>query len=151
KRMLALLVEAAQSMDALWWRQSVTDRAGLESRIHDAATRRLFEINYGPWDRLNADHPFVPGVGPRPPGLQFYLHDMTAQEFEAADLPDKTGLYTLLRRDATGALTTVPYHEAYRDDLGKSAALLRKAADLARNEGFRTYLRMRADALLSDD
>lgn len=151
KRMLALLVEAARTTDALWWRQSVRDKAALASRIHDDATRRLFEINYGPWDRLNDDHPFVPGVDARPPGLQFYPHDMTADEFEASTLPDKASLYTLLRRDDGGGLETVPYHEAYRDDLEKTAGLLREAAKLARNEGFATYLRKRADALLSDD
>lgn len=151
KRMLARLVEAAQSMDTLWWQQSVTDKGALEARIHDDATRRLFAINYGPWDRLNDDHPFVEGVGSRPPGLQFYPHDMSNEEFDAAALDDKAGLYTLLRRDAEGKLVTVPYHEAYRADLEKTAGLLRDAAGLAKHDGFRKYLQMRADALLSDD
>lgn len=151
KKMLVVLIKAARSMDTLWWRQSVGEhKADMEARIHDAATRRFFAINYGPWDRLNGDHPFVSGVGPRPPGLQFYPHDMTKAQFDAADLPDKTSLYTLLRRDDAGKLVTVPYHEAYKVDLEKSAALLRQAADLAQNAGFKKYLDMRADALLTD-
>src|SRR5690606_23276969 len=104
-----------------------------------------------PWDRLNDDHPFVEGVGPRPPGAQFYPADMTEAEFEQAELADKASLYTLLRRDANGRLVTLPYHEAYRSELEKTAALLREAAKLAGDAGFRTYLELRADALLSDD
>jgi hypothetical protein len=151
KKMVALLVEAADSMNAVWWQQSVGDKDALLARIHDDATRKLVDINYGPWDRLNADHPFVAGVGARPPGGQFYPADMSKQEFEQADLKDKTGLYTLLRRDASGKLTTVPYHVAYKTDLEKSANLLREAAKLAKDTGFKKYLDMRADALLSDD
>jgi hypothetical protein len=151
KRMLALLVEAADSMNAIWWQQSVADKDALLGRIHDDATRRLFELNYGPWDRLNNDHPFVDGVGARSPGSQFYPADMGKDEFEAAELADKTSLYTLLRRDAAGKLVTVPYHEAYKTDLEHTAGLLREAAKLAGDAGFRKYLEMRADALLSDD
>jgi hypothetical protein len=151
KKMLGLLIEAADTMNALWWRQSVADRDALLARIDDAATRELFDLNYGPWDRLNEDHPFVKGVGPRPPGAQFYPADMTEAEFERADLADKASLYTLLRRDDAGQLVTLPYHEAYQSDLEKAAALLREAAKLAKDEGFRKYLELRADALLSDD
>lgn len=151
KKMVALLVEAADSMNAIWWQQSVADKDALLARIHDDATRKLFDLNYGPWDRLNNDHPFVDSVGARPPGSQFYPADMSKDEFEAADLADKTSLYTLLRRDDAGKLVTVPYHEAYKADLEKTAGLLREAAKLAGDAGFRKYLGMRADALLSDD
>src|SRR5690606_25368620 len=116
-RMLGLLIEAADTMNALWRWQSVADRDALLARIDDPATREFFELNYGPWDRLNDDHPFVEGVGPRPPGAQFYPADMTEAEFEEAELADKASLYTLLRRDANGRLVTLPYHEAYRSEL----------------------------------
>ena len=76
---------------------------------------------------------------------------MTKEEFEAADLPDKTSWYTLLRRDDAGKLVTVPYHVAYKADLERAAALLREAATLSADKSFANYLRMRADALLSDD
>src|SRR5690606_19103437 len=130
------LIEAADTMNAIWWRQSVADKDALVARIDDAATRELFEINYGPWDRLNDDHPFIDGVGPRPPGAQFYPADMTKAEFEQADLADKASLYTLLRRDDTGKLVTLPYHEAYKPDLERAANLLRDAAKLAKDAGF---------------
>ena len=121
------------------------------ARIPDDVTRRFAEINYGPWDRLDNDQPFVAGVGTRPPGAQFYPADMSKDEFDKADLKDKTGLYTLLRRDAQGKLVTVPYHEAYKAGLDRAAGLLRQAADLSSDKDFAGYLKKRADALQSDD
>ena len=151
KRMIALLVQAADVTNSLYWQQSWGDKDALMKRIPDEDTRRYAEINYGPWDRLHEDQPFVAGVGPRPPGVQFYPADMGKDEFEKADLKDKTSLYTLLRRDAQGKLATVPFHEAYKADLEKAAGLLREAAELSADKDFADYLKLRADALLSDD
>ncbi len=151
KEMIALLVQAADSMNALYWKQAWGDKDALLAKISDPATREFAEINYGPWDRLDNDKPFVDGVGERPAGVQFYPADMSKEEFEKSALKDKTALYTLLRRDAQGQLITVPYHEAYRPELEKTAGLLRQAAKLAHDAGFRKYLTMRADALLNDD
>ena len=152
KRMIARLVEASQVMDDLFWQQSWSgDREALLARAPDDATRELVRINFGPWDRLNADTPLIAGIGPRPPGGMFYPADITKAQFEAADLADKASWYTLLRRDDAGELVTVPYHVAYAEDLERAAALLREAADLSEHEGFADYLRMRADALLTDE
>jgi hypothetical protein len=150
KQMIALLVQACDVMNSLYWQQSWGDKDGLLVRISDPDQRRLAEMNYGPWDRLNNDTPFVDGIGPRPPGSTFYPADMGKEEFDAAKLPGKDSWYTLLRRDKAGKLITLPYHEAYRADLEKAAALLRQAAPLSKDAGFGNYLRMRADALLSD-
>ena len=152
KRMIALLVQASQVMDDLFWQQSWSgDREALLARAPDDATRELVRINYGPWDRLNADTPLLDGIGPRPPGGMFYPADMTKAEFEAAELAGKTSWYTLLRRDDAGELVTVPYHVAYADDLERAAALLREAAGYSAHEGFADYLEMRADALLTGE
>ena len=151
KRMLALLVQASQVMDALYWQQSWPDKDGLLAKAPDAATRELLVLNFGPWDRLNEDTPILPGIGPRPPGGVFYPADMTKEEFEAAQLPDKASWYTLLRRDDAGKLSTVPYHVAYRPQLERAAALLREAATHSADKDFARYLGMRADALLDDD
>jgi len=151
KRMIAKLVQASAVMDDLWWQQSWEgDREALLARAPDPATRELVRINYGPWDRLNEDTPFIDGVPPRPPGGTFYPVDMGKAAFAAADLPDKTSHYTLLRRE-DGELVTVPYHKAYRADLERAAALLREAAELSDDESFANYLEMRADALLTDE
>ena len=152
KRMIALLVQAAQVMDDLYWQQSWDgDRAALLQRAPDAGTRDLVALNFGPWDRLNEDKPLLEGIGPRPPGATFYPADMTTQEFEQADLADKASWYTLLRRDANGKLVTVPYHVAYKADLERAAGLLREAAKLSADASFASYLELRAKALLDDD
>ena len=68
KRMIALLVQASQVMDDLYWKQSWDgDRAALLAKAPDAATRELIELNFGPWDRLNEDTSLLPDIGPRPP------------------------------------------------------------------------------------
>jgi len=148
---IRLLLQAGELMDDLFWKQTVGDKEALLDALADPALRRFAEINYGPWDRLDNDAPFVPGTGPRPPGAQFYPTDMTKEEFAAADLPGKDSLYSLVRRDEAGQLVVVPYHVAYADELGRAAALLREASQVASDEGFRHYLQLRAEALVSDD
>jgi hypothetical protein len=76
---------------------------------------------------------------------------MSKDEFEIAYLPGKKGLYSLVRRDNAGDLVLVPYHVAYKDELQQAASLLREAADLAEDQQFATYLKLRAAALISDD
>ncbi len=154
KKMIALLIDAAAIMDDLFWKQAWGDKESLLAEISqydNANLARLVEINYGPWDRLNGDKPFLPQYGQKPPGARFYPEDMSKEEFKRAQLPEKTSLYTLLRRNARGQLVTVPYHQAYATQLEQAAKLLRQAADLAQNPSFARYLRMRAAALLSDD
>lgn len=152
RRMVAKLVQAADLMNELTWRQSWDgDRAALMAQAPDEATRELVNINFGPWDRLNEDTPFIAGIKPRPPGGVFYPVDMTKEEFETANLPDKKSNYTLLRRDPTGKLITVPYHVEYKAELERAAALLREAAELSADKSFADYLHMRAGALLSDN
>ncbi len=152
RRMIVLLIEASQIMDDLFWRQSYGDdyQEWLES-IGVDEVRRFAEMNYGPWDRLNDESPFMEGVDPKPLGARFYPADMSREEFEAGDFADKTGLYSFVRRNASGELFTVPYHVEYREELRRAADLLRQAAGLAEHEGFANYLRLRADALTSGE
>ncbi|HSN52107.1 MAG TPA: Zn-dependent hydrolase, partial [Woeseiaceae bacterium] len=152
RRMIGVLIEASKIMDDLFWRQAVNDgyKDWLAS-IEDPRARRFAELNYGPWDRLADDAPFVEGFGPKPLGANFYPADMSKEEFDNAYLPGKQGLYSLVRRDNAGELVLVPYHVAYRAELQKAAELLREAAGLAEDAAFATYLKLRAAALISDD
>lgn len=134
RQMLPYLFDAADIMDKLFWKQAYGDKSELLDTITDEATRAFVLINYGPWERLNNNRPFIEGAGEKPAGASFYPPDMTREEFEALDAPDKTSLYTLIRRDENGNLITVPYHEAYRPELEKAAELIRKAAGLAEDE-----------------
>ena len=152
RTMVSLLIDAAKIMDDLFWQQAYPgDRAALLAGLKDAETRRFAEINYGPWDRLAGNAPFVPGVGAKPPGAGFYPLDMTKEEFERANLAGSRSEYTVLQRDAKGQLAVVPYSQRWRDELGRAAALLEQAAGLADDEGLRNYLKLRANALRTDD
>jgi hypothetical protein len=80
RRMIPLLIEAARSMDRIFWRQAYGNRDSLLRSIPDPAVQRYADINYGPWDRLADNASFVEGVGPKPKGAGFYPSDMTKQE-----------------------------------------------------------------------
>ena len=150
KQLLVKLIGAAEIMDDLYWQQTYGDKDALLGGIGDPDTRRFAEINYGPWDRLNGDKPFVAGIGRKPAGANFYPADMSKEEFDKTDLPGKDSLYTLLRRDSKGALTTIPYHEAYPNQLQQAADLLEQASALAPDAGLKKYLALRAQSLLTD-
>jgi hypothetical protein len=160
--MIPLLIDAAEEMDDIFWTdifwtQAYGNRDSLLESITDPATRSYVEINYGPWDRLAGDEPFLPGFGPKARGANLYPPDLTRQQFEVAldaSAPQEEALrslYTLVRRGPEGDLTAVPYHEAFAEQTARASAKLKEAAALADDAGLRRYLELRADALLADD
>lgn len=151
KQMLPYLFEVAQIMDDIFWQQAIGSKDEVLAKITDEATCEFIKINYGPWERLNGNEPFVEGYGKKPLGAQFYPLDMTKEEFEQFDAPDKDGLYTVIRRDSEGKLQSIPYHVAYKEQIEKAAELIKKAAELAEDEGLKNYLELRAQALLTDN
>jgi hypothetical protein len=152
REMVSLFIDAAGIMDELFWQQAYPgDRAALLARIEDPAMRRFVEINYGPWDRLAGNVPFVPGAGAKPPGAGFYPLDLTKEEFERANLPGSRSEYTVLKRGAKGELEVVPYSAHWREPLERTAVLLERAAGLAEDPGLRRYLELRAKALRTDE
>ena len=151
KQMLPLLLEAAKIMDDIYWWQAFGDKKELFSVDIDEYTKRFAEINYGPWERLNNNEPFIDGYGPKPAGANFYPPDMTKAEFEAWDDDSKTSLYTMIRRDNNGKLVSIPYHEAFNDQIIKAAGLVKEASLLAEDPGLKNYLEKRSKALMADD
>lgn len=152
RQLLSHLIDAAEIMDKLFWQQAFGAHADeFLQRISDPKVRAFAAINYGPWDRLNNDTPFLQGFDAKPAGANFYPADMTKAEFEQADFPGKVDLYSLVRRDQNGDLVSLPYNQVYATELEAAAELLRKAANLAEDKDFARYLEMRADAFLSND
>ncbi|RDV13384.1 Zn-dependent hydrolase [Pontibacter diazotrophicus] len=151
KQMIPLLIEAADIMNKLFLYEAYGQRDSLLTALDNENARRFVNINYGPWDRLNNNEPFIAGVGPKPEGANFYPQDMTKEEFEQANLPDKDSQYTFLRRDANGNLTTVPYHVQFQEEVERASDLLKQAANLAEEPGLKNYLNLRAEALLTDN
>ncbi len=150
KKMLPYLFEAAELIDELYWAQTYSQSSELKESITDSNVKRYFEINYGPWDRLNGMQPFVEGVPKRFDGANFYPRNMSFQEFDGFSDLEKYSSYTLVRRNELGSLITIPYHVAYKEKLIKIADLMKKAADLAEDKSFKKYLEFRAEALLTD-
>ena len=151
KKMLPFLFQAAEIMDRCFWYQAYGDRDALLASVSNPDATQFTIINYGPWDRLDGNRPFLKSFGDKPLGANFYPSNMTRKEFESADLAGKADLYTFLRRDEDGKLKSVPYRLQFKDEMQKASELLLSAAELAEDTGLARYLRLRADALLTDD
>ena len=152
KHMLKYLYEVGNIMDDIFWTQNYgCDKESFLNSIQDPDARLFAEINYGPWNHFDNLAPFLPEYGEMPAGAGFYPADMTKEEFEAWDNPDKTSLYTLVKRDENGQLQAVWFHDAYAEQIQKAAGLIMEAAELAGDEEFANYLRLRAKALLTDE
>lgn len=152
KAMLSLLIDASEIMDDLFWKQAFfEDKNTFLQSIEDEKVRHFAAINYGPWDRLNGDTPFLAGYEDKAMGAEFYPHDMDKAEFATSDFADKNGLYTMVKRDEAGKLYSQPYSEAFKSELMKVSELLTQAAALAEDESFKQYLMLRSKALLTDD
>jgi hypothetical protein len=189
RKALVKFVEAGYIMDEIFLRQvwagNVDMRDNLKAAVQQAqadpqspaaAQRELladlhhfFRINFGPWDRLEEDSPFI-GTMAKPAGAAYYPEDLAADEFEAfiEANPDQEeafrGFFTVIRRQAESGLTAVPYGTEHKDHLERAAALLHEAADIltdpnnigqySRGVDYTTlavFLRSRADAFLSND
>ena len=150
RKILPLLIQAASIMDELFWKQAYPQRDSLLSVVKDEKTKEFIRINYGPWDRLNGDKPFVTGVGPKSETGTFYPANMTKKALEQSDVKDKYGLYSVIRTEKD-KLISVPYHVIYASELQKASNLLKQAAMLTDDEGFKRYLNLRAEALVTDD
>lgn len=150
RKVLPLLIQAAAIMDDLFWKQAYPQRDSLLATIKDERTREFVRINYGPWDRLNGDKPFVTGIGEKPLNGTFYPADMTKDMLEKSDVKDKYGLYSVIRMEKD-KLISVPYHVVYAAELQKASNLLKQAALLTDDPGFKKYLNLRAEALVTDN
>jgi hypothetical protein len=160
QQMVRKLVEACWDLESIYWRQSDPDGLKLYqslavSRVpKDVALRRFLRINGSRFDLIDNDAPFV-GTAPRPPGRALYPSDLTHEEFGryVTVHPDqKAALYdpwAVVRRKGA-ALETIPYHVLYKQWIDSATKALRDAADLSDDPAFAKFLRLRADALLTD-
>jgi hypothetical protein len=160
-RALSHLVKAARIVDHLFLRQAWAGNSGFAPSVGsltgpDAqAAKDYYRIMAGPWDRLKEFEPFL-GTAPHPTGAGFYPEDMSKEEFEkhvAANPGDKaafTSITTVIRRQGT-KLLAVPYSKEYSELLKEAASELRAAASATKNESLKKFLKLRADAFLSDD
>ena len=150
KEILRLMFKTADIMDDLFWQQAYGAKIDLMDETKGEA-KEYAKINYGPWDRLNNEAPFINGIGAKPAGATFYPIDMTKEEFEQANIKDGKSPYSIIRRNREGKLYSIPYNENFKNQLSKAAEYLTKASELAEDAGLKKYLKLRAAALMSDD
>ena len=161
---LASLVRAAALMDALYLRQvwegneTLLHALALDATPLGRARLHAFWQNKGPWLRLDADRPLLPGIGEKPAAGTFYPPDTTKAEVEAwmKGLPAPTrtsagGFFTTIRRGPDGTLAVVPYSVEHQPELARAATLLREAAARTAQPTLKSFLEARAAAFLSND
>ncbi len=153
KETLRHLIQAAKKADEIFWIQAWGDKQGLLNNAQNDTVRRFIELNYGPWDRLNDNVPFVKGVGDKPKGANFYPKDITREEWNNWDHLDKNNPYTIVQRDVRGNLVMVPYHQAYEEKIREMVKYLSLAANAIRPEDqqFAGFLEERCNALSQSD
>jgi tetratricopeptide (TPR) repeat protein len=155
------LVDAANCVEQIYWRQS--DPEGLKLYLslqasttpEDVKLRHFLKINGSRYDLVDEMKPFV-GTDPAPPGRALYPAGLTREDIEkyVQQHPDQKktvyGEFTVVRKKGD-SLVAIPYHVEFADFLKPAATALREAADLSDDPGFAKFLRLRADALLTDD
>jgi hypothetical protein len=163
RQMVDQLVVALRQLENMFWRQSDPEGLALYKALENVDTplarntRHYLWINGSRWDLVNENEPFV-GKQPMPPGHAIYPADLTRAKVDAyvAAHPDKKALvfdpYTMVRRASTGGdLVGAKYHDEFAAFIKPAAAALKKAADLSDDPAFAKFLRLRADALFTDD
>lgn len=158
---LKKIVEASKYMDEIFLHQVYSQNEAIRTALMasteagDKPYQELFNIMFGPFDRLEENKPFI-GSAPKPDGANYYPEDMSREEFNKwieTHPEDKEAFedtFNLIRREG-GKLIAVPYSEAYKKWLELAAELLRQAAEYTRNATLKKYLNSRADAFASND
>lgn len=175
------LIKAAEYADRIFWKQTIGDKTEFLAGIKDPSERKFAELNYGPWDRLNDDKPFMKGYGEKPPGVNLYPRDFSmvgvdtmfqsfvkepysiVRDFKAPGpidpskhkngpiMPEPMGMPF---QSANGKqYQAIKYGEFYRDEVMKMGDEINAAAEAIRKEDpeFSEYLRLRMGALMMDD
>jgi len=155
RQMADKLVEACRLLDDIYWRQSDLEGLALYKKTTDAPLKTLLTIMGGRWDLIDENRPFA-GAPVMPPGHELYPHDLTreaVEQYVRMHPEDKAAIYdpyTVVKRTG-GRLKGVRYSEEFKAQLIPMAQALRDAAALSADPAFSAFLRLRADALLSDD
>ena len=161
RQLVNKLVEACGYLESIYWRQSDPEGLTLYQELEssrnrsDVELRRYLWINASRFDLIDENKPFV-GSDAMPLGQGFYPANLTrdlVEQYVKQHPEQKAVIYdqfTIVRWHE-GKLATVPYRIAFRSYLEPAAQALRAAAKLSDDAAFAKFLRLRADALLSDD
>ncbi len=147
------LVNAAYFADSIFWLQTYGAKNALLSSLEDDNLKKFVKINYGPWERLNNNQPFVKGISAKPAGANFYPKDISKKEFEELKDTQKYSPYTIIVRNAEGKLVVKPYPEVYQEFIQMMSMELQMASGfIGENDtSFSSYLLKRSESLLSNN
>ena len=153
--LITKLVEAAQYLDNIYWRQSDPESLPLYRGAPDPKLQRLILINGCRWDLLNENRPLT-GSEPMPPGHALYPAGLTRAQIEAyvRSTPKTRPRSTIRIRWSSGVETgwwACLITKRTRNFSGRWFKLLREAAALSKDAAFARFLSLRAEALLTDD
>lgn len=177
---LKKLIEAAQVLDQIFlqqrWQWNRPLREALQKDTTPLGRARLhyFDLNKGPWSELDGQTSFLPAEmfmwegdvfrtdvpATKPLGAGFYdpeSFDKGKFEQWLTSLPEQQkdtarGFFSVIRQSSSGTDFTVkPYSKWYGSELKTAAKLLNQAASKTNNASLKNFLRLRAQAFLSDD
>jgi hypothetical protein len=155
RQMVEKLVDASRLINSIYWRQSDLGGLALYKATVNPTLKSLFSIMGSRYDLIDENRPFL-GEQPMPPGRDLYPHGLTRDRIEQyvkQHPEDKAAIYspyTVVKWQGDRLVAT-PYREAYKEFLQPMAKALRDAAALSDDPAFANFLRLRADAVLTDD
>jgi hypothetical protein len=160
-QMVRKLVEAGQYLESAFWRESDPQGLAIYQALANCPGRsekdihHYLLINGSRYDLLEGNKPFLANTRYEP-GHALYPAGITRQQIEsyvAAHPNKKAEIYnpwTVVERRGN-ELVGIPYHVAFRQWIDPAAKALRDAAALSDDAAFANFLRLRADALQTDD
>jgi hypothetical protein len=164
RRVVDEMIAACRDLENIFWRQNDPANVALYNSLAGATDPKLRDARHYLWingsrfDLLNHNEPFI-GSKPMPPGRSLLPKGLTRDEIEAyvkehpkekKAIYDERTVVEIASRNPL-RLKTTPYHVKYKQWLVPAARHLRNAAAASDDKAFAKYLRMRADALLTDD
>jgi hypothetical protein len=160
-KMVRKLVEAGRYLESIYWRQGDPEGLALYKGLAgctgaaEKQIRHYLLINGSRYDLLEGNKPFIGTPAPAP-GRALFPAGITRKEIDeyVAAHPEKRAEifnpWTVVKRSGSG-LIGVPYHVEFAQWLNPAANALREAATLSDDKAFANFLRLRADAFLTDD
>lgn len=160
RRVIDKLIHVSKLLDEIYFDQVYSRNKEILSQLEKHPRKnlhalKLFRFYYGPFDRLHHNKAFIDGYI-KPKGANFYPEDITVQEFEEfiKRNPDIKNSFqsslTLIRRINNG-LVSIPYSDAYREELSKASLLLKDAAKLSQNKSLKKYFNTLSNAFITNN
>jgi hypothetical protein len=160
RKIIDKLIQVAKLLDDIYLDQVFSKNKEILAQLEKNPRKnkhalKLFKFYYGPFDRLHRNKAFIDGYI-KPEGANFYPENITVQEFEEfikrnQDVKNSfQSSLTLIRRINNG-LVSIPYSDAYREELSKASFLLKETSKLSQNKSLKKYFNVLANAFVTNE